>query len=288
MAKAVAAGRMIFGVWLILLGLDNFFPFFSLSFSTDSVLPVSGSSAELSAQLIAAFRDTGLLAITAAALIVAGALIVIDRLTVLALMVPLPVFVCALYWASFLERSSPLVLLILICITVNVRLLIAYWPYVRQLLLMKTPSATDTGDDSGAFWPWAEGISRYVWAIWFVWSGTFHFYAPPIYGVQPLAAQLMIALDQSHLYELVKGVEVIGGLAVLFRRWAPLGLLANVPVTLVVMYWDGVLEGQFGALGLIIVALTFGFTAVLMRAYRSYYRPLLTWRPRFVAERIGG
>lgn len=278
----LAVCRCLFGIILMVLGVDHFAPMFALTFSTASVLPVTDQDARLSAELIAAFRDSGLMGIASAGLIGAGALVIADRLTVLALLVPLPVFFCALYWAVLLEHSSPLVLLILIALAADLRLLVAYRPYIDPLFEKRAKSAREAGTETSAFWWWAEAASRYVWGIWFVWSGTFHFYTSPIFGEQPLGAQLMHALVDTHLYEAVKGVELLGGIAVLARRWAPLGLLINVPITLVVMYWDGYLEGQLGTLGLFIVALTLGFTAVIMWAYRDWYSPLLTWRPQHV------
>lgn len=270
MSGLVTVGRLVFGGWLIVLGLNCFYP----------LIPITISDGDLSKILITAFRDTGLLGAVALAFLPLGALIVADRLTVLALGAALPVFVCGLYWACFLEHSSGLALLVIISLTINIRLLAAYWPYISQLFEMKARSASETGAEQSPLWRWAEVLSRYVWGIWFVWSGTFHFYSPPIYGDQPLAVELMVALIQTRLYEIVKGVEIIGGVTVLARRWAPLGLLINVPINLVVMYWDGYLQGQLGALGLIIVLLTFVFTAIMMWSYRAYYRPLLSWRPR--------
>ena len=261
--------RLLLGAGVILLGL-NHWPHF---------LPPTEPGSALSAQLVAAFADTGLTGFAAAVLLLSGAFIIANRLTVLALVLTTPILVCGAFWAIFLEGKPVLILAALAGLAGAGMLLLAYWPHVRQLFDPRAKSAVEDGTDTSPLWRRTEVISRYVWGLWFVGSGLYHFVTPPIYGDRPLAVQLITALVDTGLYEVVKGVEFLGGATVLFRRWAPLGLLVNAPIETVVLYWDGCLQGQFGVFGLFIVATTLFFTLVMLRAYRAYYLPVLAWRP---------
>lgn len=210
---------------------------------------------------------------------VCGVCILANRMTILALAGAISVMVASAYWALLTMETEP-VLVVGATLLVIAMLLLGYWPYYKQLLKMRTQSRTETGQETSIFWRRAESISRYIWGGWFIISGLFHFFTGPIIGTDALAVQLMMALLHSGMYEVVKGVEAIGGLAVLSRRWAPLLLVVNVPITFVVVYWDVLLQDPFGIIGLSVMVLTVGTTVILLRAYREYIIPLATWAPQ--------
>ena len=59
---------------------------------------------------------------------------------------------------------------------------------------------------------------RLLFAAWMIPAGLNHFVPifPQPMGSQPLSQELIIALLDSHLFDLVKGVELLAGIFVLF------------------------------------------------------------------------
>jgi uncharacterized membrane protein YhaH (DUF805 family)/uncharacterized membrane protein YphA (DoxX/SURF4 family) len=87
---------------------------------------------------------------------------------------------------------------------------------------------------------------RFWYAAWMIPAGLEHFYhiyaQPGANSTHPLAAQMLTALLDTHLFDLVKAVELITGLAVLFGFFTPLALLACMPVAFCVFWWDAPLS----------------------------------------------
>ncbi len=83
---------------------------------------------------------------------------------------------------------------------------------------------------------------RFWYAAWMIPAGLEHFYhiypQPGSNSSHPLAAQMLDALLHTHLFDLVKAVELITGLAVLFGFFTPLSLLICMPVAFCVFWWD--------------------------------------------------
>ena len=92
---------------------------------------------------------------------------------------------------------------------------------------------------------YAVWFVRLVFAAWMIPAGLNHFVPlfPQPMGSQPLSHELIVALLDSHLFDLVKAVELIAGLAVLFGFYLPLALIVCMPVSFCVFYWDTPLEG---------------------------------------------
>lgn len=86
---------------------------------------------------------------------------------------------------------------------------------------------------------------RLLFAAWMIPAGVNHFFPlfPQPMGNQPLSMELIVALIDSHLFDLVKAVELIAGLGLLFGFYTPLALLICLPVSFGVFYWDAPLEG---------------------------------------------
>jgi uncharacterized membrane protein YhaH (DUF805 family)/uncharacterized membrane protein YphA (DoxX/SURF4 family) len=120
---------------------------------------------------------------------------------------------------------------------------------------------------------------RLLFAAWMIPAGINHFYPlfPQPMGSQPLSMELIRALLASHLFDLVKAVELIAGVGVLFGYYTPLMLLICLPVSFNVFYWDAPLEG-WGSRAAIFGYSTFASNLVLCFAYCRSYLPAFALR----------
>lgn len=120
-------------------------------------------------------------------------------------------------------------------------------------------------------------LSRILFGAWFLLSGSWHFLWPwmqPL-GTRPAAIAFTKALLASGLFDWIKATEVATGVTLLLNRAMPLTILAIVPINIVIVYWNfvldrGVVEWTFGALTIV-------FNAVLAWPWRAYFWPLFTW-----------
>jgi uncharacterized membrane protein YphA (DoxX/SURF4 family) len=126
---------------------------------------------------------------------------------------------------------------------------------------------------------YAVWFLRFIFAAWMIPSGLNHFIPlfPQPMGTQPLSMELIRALLDSGLFDLVKAVELIAGLGVLFGFYTPLALLICMPVSFNVFYWDAPLEGWGSG------AARFGYAVLLVNillclAYIKSYRAMFTLR----------
>lgn len=127
---------------------------------------------------------------------------------------------------------------------------------------------------------YAVWFVRLAFGAWMIPAGVNHFYSifPQPMGSQPLSHELIVALIDSHLFDLVKLVELLTGIAVLTGFHAPLALLVCMPVSFNVFYWDAPLEGWGSRAAL------FGYSVLasnlfLCVAYFKCYRAMFAWRP---------
>ncbi len=132
---------------------------------------------------------------------------------------------------------------------------------------------------------------RLVFAAWMVPAGLNHFVPlfPQPLGTQPLSKELFLALFDSHLFDLVKAVELIAGLGVLTGIYLPLVLVVCMPVSFCVWYWDTVLEG-WGSVASIFGGAVLVCNVLLCLAYVGTYRAEFTFRakPRALGGSAGG
>jgi uncharacterized membrane protein YphA (DoxX/SURF4 family) len=133
---------------------------------------------------------------------------------------------------------------------------------------------------------YAVWFLRLVFGAWMVPAGLNHFVFlfPQPMGSKPLSHELIVALLNSHLFDIVKAVELIAGVCVLTGYYAPLALLICMPVSFCVFYWDTPLEGWGSG------ASYFGETALALNcllclAYFKSYRSMLALvaKPRIFA-----
>lgn len=122
---------------------------------------------------------------------------------------------------------------------------------------------------------------RLVFAAWMIPAGLNHFVRlfPQPMGSQPLSHELIVALIDSHLFDIVKAVELLAGICVLTGFYAPLALIVCMPVSFCVFYWDTPLEGwgsrasMFGEAALLA-------NVVLCLAYIRSYRSMFALRAK--------
>lgn len=120
---------------------------------------------------------------------------------------------------------------------------------------------------------------RLVFVAWMVPAGLNHFYPlfPQPLGNQPLSRELFLALRDSHLFTLVKAVELLTGLSLLTGLYVPLALVLCMPVSFNVWYWDTALQGWWTASAIYGWAVL-GCNVVLCLAYFDSYRAMFTRR----------
>ena len=128
---------------------------------------------------------------------------------------------------------------------------------------------------------YAVWFLRLLFAAWFIPAGLNHFIPlfPQPMGSKPLSHELIVALLDSHLFDLVKAVEFIAGICVLTGFYAPLALLLCMPVSFCVWYWDTPLEG-WTSFAAIYGYAAFGTTCLLCLAYIKSYAAMFTLRAK--------
>ena len=120
---------------------------------------------------------------------------------------------------------------------------------------------------------------RLVFAAWMIPAGLNHFVPlfPQPMGSKPLSHELIVALIDSHLFDLVKAVELIAGISVLTGFHLPLALLLCMPVSFCVFYWDTPLEGWSSRASVFGESVLF-CNVVLCLAYSRSYRTMFAIR----------
>lgn len=122
-------------------------------------------------------------------------------------------------------------------------------------------------------------VSRIIYGGWYLFSGIEYFlpYNLQPLGNTPLGQEFTLALIHSGLFTWIKILEIVIAVAVLADRMMPLMAAASVPLTIVIAYWNFVLE--WGVVEVVFGALTIVFNAALLWPYRRYYWPMvMAWR----------
>jgi hypothetical protein len=120
---------------------------------------------------------------------------------------------------------------------------------------------------------------RMMFGGWTVYAGLNHWFhfTPQPYGQNPLSIELTSALIESGVFNLVKATEFIAGVLVLTGAYVPLALVAALPVSVNVAYFNLVLEHN-GVINYVAGTLVLGLNLLLMLAYVKSYGPLLRVR----------
>jgi hypothetical protein len=94
--------------------------------------------------------------------------------------------------------------------------------------------------------------------------------------------QLMTALHNSHLIDVVMGIELVAGALILIGIFVPLALCLVMPLTVCAAFWAVIVEHGLGVSLLALAALA--LNGLLMLAYIDYYRGVLQRRALAVGE----
>jgi len=126
---------------------------------------------------------------------------------------------------------------------------------------------------------YAVWFVRLIFAAWMIPAGLNHFVTlfPQPVGTQPLSQELFHALFDSHLFDLVKAVELVAGIGVLFGLYVPLSLAICMPVSFCVWYWDTPLEGWHSGASIFGTAVLV-CNVLLCLAYFGSYRSMFAVR----------
>lgn len=131
-ARLVLVGRLIFGGWMLLGGLNYFFL---------HVYPMPAGHESLAAQLMTALVHSGLLGVVMAIQLIVGALILVGLFVPLALCVMMPIAVCAAYWAVVLEHRPVWAALALAAVALNGLLMLVCLADYRGVLQRRAYAA---------------------------------------------------------------------------------------------------------------------------------------------------
>ena len=125
---------------------------------------------------------------------------------------------------------------------------------------------------------------RLVYGAWMVPAGLEHFIHifPQPMGGTPRSSEVINALLASHLFDIVKAVELVaGGLCVLSGFYTPLALVVCMPVAFNVFYWDAPLMGWTSSASHFGDAVLFCSLFLCAAYYRSYRAMFTLWaKPR--------
>ncbi len=137
--------------------------------------------------------------------------------------------------------------------------------------------AAETGRPEGSLF-WIYHLTRLVFGGWWLFSGLMHFLWPELQplGDEPAAIDFTLALMASGLFDVIKVLEIVLGVLILANRAMPLAMLVLIPINVVIVYWnfvldEGLVEWTFGALSIL-------FNIILAWPWRRYFWPLLVWR----------
>jgi len=84
-------------------------------------------------------------------------------------------------------------------------------------------------------------------------------------------------IEHGILFHLAKGVELVGGIALLANRMVPLSLVVSMSVTVTVFIVD-VFKPEFRLRAFLMGTGSFTMNIVLLIAYYHHYRPMMAWK----------
>jgi uncharacterized membrane protein YhaH (DUF805 family) len=119
-------------------------------------------------------------------------------------------------------------------------------------------------------------VGRLIFGAWMLASGVNHFFvslwAMPT-GHEPLAIQLMAALNHSGLLGVAMTIQLVTGALILTGFFVPVALCVVMPISTCALYWSVILEHQ--PLGAALAVAAFALNGLLMLAYLDYYKGAL-------------
>lgn len=132
-------------------------------------------------------------------------------------------------------------------------------------------------DSNGArTWRTVVYAAQFFFGGWFVFHGLNHwvefFPQPP--GSASVSSQLISALIASGLFDWVKAVEVLAGIAILLNRFVPAAALASLPISFVIGYLNIAVESDANALFVFFGVI--GMNLLIMVGHLDRILPMLT------------
>jgi uncharacterized membrane protein YphA (DoxX/SURF4 family) len=129
---------------------------------------------------------------------------------------------------------------------------------------------------------------RVVFGAFLVLSGANRLFGPvfpvPV-GHTPLSIELMTALVDSRLIDVVAGLQLVTGALILAGRFVPLALCVAMPLSVCAAFWAVVLDRTPGGVAVALVSLA--LNAGLMLAWIDAYTPMLGRRALAAGEQPG-
>ena len=139
------------------------------------------------------------------------------------------------------------------------------------------PALAGGNNGFGSGFPVLAYAVQFFFGGWFFYNGINYFAgftaAPP--GSTPLSRELIGALEDTGLFAVVKGVELVTGGLLLANRFVPLAIVLAAPVSFAIAWVMLVING--GIAGSMVGMVMVLFTAVLVCARLESFLPLLAF-----------
>jgi uncharacterized membrane protein YphA (DoxX/SURF4 family) len=275
MKYAVWFVRLVFAAWMIPAGLNHFVPLF----------PQPVGTQPLSQELFYALLDSHLFDLVKAVELVAGISVLFGLYVPLALVVCMPVSFCVWYWDTPLEGwgSGASIFGTAVLVT-NVLLCLAYIRSYSSMFAWRAEPRTWGAADGSAAAKQLVLAARLIFGAWMVVAGINYFFVslyPMPTGHAPLAMQLMTALANSHLLDVVVAIQLFTGVLILAGVFVPLALCTVMPITVCALFW-AVLDHE--PLGLLLGLAAIALNGLLMLAYIDCYKGVLRRQALAVGE----
>jgi hypothetical protein len=277
MKYAVWFVRLVFAAWMIPAGLNHFVTLF----------PQPVGTQPLSQELFYALFDSHLFDLVKAVELVAGVGVLFGLYVPLCLVICMPVSFCVWYWDTPLEGwgSGASIFGTAVLLT-NVLLCLAYLGSYRALFAVRaTPRPWGGGGAAGKQLVLA---GRLIFGAWMLLTGINYFFIslyPMPSGSAPLATQLMTALVNSQLLDVVVAIQLVTGVLILAGVFVPLALCVVMPLSVCAAFW-AILDHE--PLGLFLGLAAVVLNGLLMLAYIDDYKGLLQRSALAVGEAWGG
>ena len=275
MKYAVWFVRLIFAAWMIPAGLNHFV----------SLFPQPLGTQPLSQELFLALFDSHLFDLVKAVELVAGIGVLFGLYVPLSLVICMPVSFCVWYWDTPLEGwgsgAAIFGAAVLLC---NVLLCLAYMGSYRSMFALRSTPRTLGAADGSAAGKQLVLAGRLIFGAWMLITGINYFFVslyPMPTGQEPLAVQLMTALVNSRLLDVVVAIQLVTGALILIGVFVPVALCVVMPISVCAAFW-AVLDHQ--PLGLFLGLAAIALNGLLMLAYIDYYSGTLQRHALAVGE----
>lgn len=268
--------RLVFAAWMIPAGLNHFVTLFPQPLGTQP----------LSQELFLALFDSHLFDLVKAVELVAGIGVLFGFYLPLSLLICMPVSFCVWYWDTPLEGWGSVASIfgsaVLVC---NVLLCLAYIRSYSSMFALRSTPRVSVASGGSAAGKQLVLAGRVIFGAWMLVNGINHFIVslyPMPTGHEPLAMQLMTALVNSHLIDVVIAIQLVTGALILIGVLVPLALCVVMSISVCAAFWGVILDHQplTAFLGLAAIALN----GLLMLAYIDYFKGVLQRRALAVGE----